>query len=162
MKSFKKIRLASGEYTLVDVADYPYLSQFKWHRVCKPYYAAGRKSSYKKGNGRQRTILMHREILVAKPRQHVDHINHKPLDNRRKNLRIATHSQNMANRRTFRKYKGAHRRSSGNYQALIRVAKKLIPLGTFPTEKEAAKAYDRAAKKYFGKYAYLNFGGANA
>lgn len=47
-----------------------------------------------------RTVTrIHRAILNAPDGTVVDHINHNGLDNRRKNLRIATYSQNSANRR---------------------------------------------------------------
>ena len=44
-----------------------------------------------------------------------------------------------------------------NWSAKLRVDKKSIWLGRFETEQEAARAYDAAAKQYFGASAKLNF-----
>jgi len=106
---------------------------------------------------------MHREVLKVPDNMLVDHINHKGLDNRKANLREATHSENRYNRAkpsnpAQSKYKGVYwRKRNRKWQAQINFNKKRIYLGTFSDEIEAAKAYDRAARKYHGQFAYLNF-----
>lgn len=48
--------------------------------------------------GQSRTIYLHRVITDAPAGMEVDHINHDSLDNRRCNLRVVTHKQNLNNR----------------------------------------------------------------
>ena len=55
-------------------------------------------------------------------------------------------------------YKGVHwHKCHRKWLARITFEKRTIHLGYFPSEIEAAKAYDRGAKKYHGQFANLNF-----
>lgn len=99
--------------------------------------------------------------------ERVDHINHDKLDNRRENLRLATHQQNKWNvpkqkhrdgRQPTSQYKGVSLyKSNGKWTASIKAGERNIRLGYFLTEEEAARAYDAAAREHFGEFAYLNF-----
>jgi hypothetical protein len=93
----------------------------------------------------------------------VDHINHNGLDNRKVNLRFATRAENARYaRKTKNKfssnYKGVHYiKRAKRWRTMITFEDKTIYIGQFRDEISAAKAYDRAAKKYFGEFACLNF-----
>jgi hypothetical protein len=69
----------------------------------------------------------------------------------------------MRNRRKYKtasgsKYKGVTwQKESKGWRVRITVNNKQILLGQFKDEVEAAKAYDRAAKHYYGDFATLNF-----
>jgi hypothetical protein len=92
----------------------------------------------------------------------VDHINGNGLDNRKSNLRICTHQQNCENSRkrkkSFSKYKGVYwSKNAKKWVAQITIDGKSKHLGYFELEEDAAAAYDKAAVKYFGEFACLNF-----
>jgi len=158
---FRRIRLSRGQYAIVDVEDFDKLNKYKWYAIPKrdTFYA----KRYGVKNGRQTTIAMHQQIMGFPPDCFIDHKNHNGLDNRKENLRIATPAQNACNTRKMSKpcsskYKGVSYDSDKNlWRAYITYNGKRIYLGRFDNEADAAKAYDAAAKLYFGRFASLNF-----
>lgn len=154
----KEIILANSKLVaLVDDDDFELLSRYKW-----TLYKNGMAVGYCSGD-RKRTS-MHRFILQPKKTEIIDHINHNTLDNRRVNLRIATNSQNQANRLKQNgkssKYKGVSLRKrcpEKPFEAGIKVNGKTSYLGNFANEEQAARAYDNAARIHFGEFAFTNF-----
>ncbi len=158
----KKIPLTQGKFALVDDEDYDFLMQWKWCYAKDKNAGYAVRSSTKK-EGYKRTILMHREILKLHGLAQGDHRFGNRLDNRKKNLRPATHAQNMCNRlptgKGTSRYKGVSwSKTSIKWKSAIAVGGKDYHLGYFPKDKEveAAKAYNVAALKYHGKFARLN------
>ena len=160
----KKIKLTQGQFALVDDADYEWLNQWKWHaQYCKytdSYYAVRKSPTVR---GKRRLIRMHRQLLRLSrgDKRQADHINHATLDNRRNNLRGCTLQQNSMNRNprqnTSSKYKGVYwNKEKRKWQVKITAGKKNKYLGCFNSEIDAARAYNEAAKKYFGEFAHLN------
>jgi len=159
---FRKIPLTEGKFTIVDPADFYRLNSFYWLTCGKNdnLYAA---RLIRTPTGRLNTILMHKEILDAPPGLLVDHRNTDPLDNRRANLRLATHSQNSCNSRrdksnTYSRFRGvSFSKRKQKWFAAIRANGRKLWLGYFDDEFDAARAYDMAARKYHGQFATLNF-----
>ncbi len=160
--AFRRIKLRHEKYAIVSPQDYERLARHKWsaHKGGRTFYAERYRPI---GKGRYKHILMHREVLKVGKEYYVDHINHNGLDNRRENLRPATPAQNAQHRRKCRtkktsKYRGVYWfKERRKWAGLIQMDGRGILLGYFEDEKEAARAYDRAARKYHGEFAELNF-----
>ncbi len=152
-------------FALVDDKDFEWLNQWKWHAAewNNGFYVI--RSQYIGGGAKNPKFVqfkMHRLIMNTKVGLDVDHIDGNGLNNTRVNLRNCTRTQNLWNSKPTKggisKYKGVtwqHRQKK--WQARINVNSKRIFLGYHFTEVEAAKAYDRAAKKYHGEFANTNF-----
>lgn len=82
---------------LVDDDDYLYLNQYNWyaHKEHNNIYAV---RNIRNGDKKRTVIRMHRLICHLHNEMEVDHINNNGLDNRKCNLRICTHRENMHNR----------------------------------------------------------------
>ncbi len=159
------IQLGLGREALVDDNDYEQLSSHTWRATSNErgliWYAI--RQVYRKGRSPKK-IRMHRAIMRARAWQQIDHVNGDGLDNRRSNLRVATASQNVQNRRKQRaltsRFKGVarmdHRYVSKPWKATIGLNSKQRHLGYFESEEEAAIAYNQAAKEMFGPFAKPN------
>jgi len=160
--TFRRICLGDGEFTILDPMDYYRLKNFNWYigGNGKEFYAF---RNVKVGPGKTKMVSMHREIMKPPGHLLVDHRNNNTLDNRRANLRLASHSENSYNRpktkaKTTSQYIGIYlEKRTGRWTVKIRANGKRLWLGRFESEIEAAKAYDAAAKKYHGEFARLNF-----
>ena len=90
------------------------------------------------------------------PELQIDHRNNDKSDNRWSNLRLATGSQNQANRGLQRNntsgFKGVSARR-GKFAAYIKRDGKKHTLGSFDTAEEAHAAYVAAAPLFHGEFA---------
>jgi hypothetical protein len=150
-----------GLAALVDPQDYDRLADFYW--VAMNGGRPGRAGYFqpiRQLPGKVGVISMGREILQPEDGFEVDHINGDPFDNRRSNLRLCTHAQNVANRRKFTGcssgFKGVIRHGN-RWRSVIHCNGIRKDIGSFATQEEAARAYDKFARQMHGEFALLNF-----
>ncbi len=159
----KKLKLwgkkGQNTFTLVNNNLYKKVNKYRW------YYDGHRVFRL-----RTKIINLHRYIMGNPSKKLVvDHKDGNHLNNLKSNLRICTSAQNNYNSRKIVKkigktsslFKGVvKRKGRKGWQASIKFTKNgiqhSIHLGSFKIEQEAAKAYNNAALKYFGKFARLN------
>ena len=156
-----KLKTKNGETIYIDTVDAD-LATLTWYINSNGYV----KRHKERVNGKNIHEYLHTVILERKlgrkllVDEECDHRNLHSLNNRRNNLRLSTRSYNRANRVKYRgvsKYKGVSKDKRQNrWRATISVNKKQIWLGGYVEEIDAARAYDKAAIKYFGPFARIN------
>jgi hypothetical protein len=155
----REIQLTQGRVATVDSEDFEWLSKLKWcaHERGRTWYARREASN--------KTIFMHRAILEYHSYDltsgEVDHINGDGLDNRKSNLQVITHAENIRKSKMPVNNKSGFRgvswhKGDDRWQAIIEVNNIKKYIGSFKSKIEAALAYNEAATKYFGKFANLN------
>ena len=136
--------------TLIDLDDIDKVKDYNWHSNGIDYILTNKTKSHPK-------LYLHRFIMNAPKDMEVDHINHNPLDNRKCNLRICTHKQNLRNQSInknntsgypgvswYKKYK--------KWKVRIISNGKDIHLGYYDDLEEAIKVRKQAEIEYFGEY----------
>jgi len=151
-----------GYLVQVDPEDKEMIQAFAWHSTDQGNGLIYFVHTVQDGN-KSWNIYLHRFIVGVRREEKyvVDHISGDHLDNRKANLRICTHAENMRNQRLRKSsrtgFKGVcYNTGHKKYRAQIVVNQKYIHLGYFDFPAEAHKAYCKAAVQYHGEYA--NFG----
>jgi len=155
----------------------PETGVFIWKQVppavhrCKPGAIAGviNKEGRSKTGHRKIGLFGHRHpaaniawlLMTGEwPSRQIDHKNNIGTDDRWNNLRLASQLQNIFNNslrsNNTSGYEGVHPYKRGKKSRWVaQIADTHI--GYFQTAEDAARAYDAAAIKLFGEFAYLNF-----
>jgi hypothetical protein len=157
VKPIREIPLTQGYVAIVDADDYDrVMAAGNWFAVVDHHtqYATHK---IRRGDGTRTKQSLHTFLTGWGI---VDHRNGDGLDNRRANLRPASVSENAMNRglaaNNTSGFKGVSRKRN-RWQAAIKLDGNTRYLGMFATPEEAARAYDAAAREFFGEFARLNF-----
>lgn len=154
----KYIKLTQGKRAIVDDEDFEWLSQWKWHYNTSGGASRTRLASDKSDTSR---IQMHREIMKTPKGMDTDHINHNRLDNRKSNLRICTHAENLVNRGKTRANKSGyvgvywHSRDK-HWRAQVQEHSNVIFLGSFKKIEDAVEARDEYVRNNRPVFGVLN------
>ena len=141
---------SNGEEFYFDLEDYDKIKDYCWSFSGKDKYVSNSKHH----------IRMHRLLMNCNDENLVvDHINHITYDNRKKNLRVCTLSQNGMNKNkpsnNTSGYTGiTYNPSSNKWRVRIGVDNKTINIGKFTNIDKAIEARKQAEEKYFKEYSY--------
>jgi hypothetical protein len=126
---------------IIDTEDIPKIKYTKWKLSGSGY--AMNTPKFKGGSKHMSRVILGVDTFV-------DHINHNTLDNRKKNLRVVSKSQNQMNVN----YRGVDNRGDGRWIARIKKNGKMVYLGTYVFEEEAYFARWYAEKLVFKQYRF--------
>lgn len=154
-----QIPLTQGFHAIVDATDADrVLAMGKWSAYRNGHTVYARRD-VRGVDGKRAAQYLHTFLTGY---TQTDHINGDGLDNRRVNLREATHAENMRNRRrqvnNTSGFVGVSRhKQKRKWEARLRVDGKKRHFGYFETAETAAHARDTAARELHGEFARLNF-----
>jgi hypothetical protein len=153
-----KIVLTDRKEILISEKDYSLISHYHWRYDKTLKHVV---TDISKGHGKSKATKMGNLLMQPPKGMYVLHLNGDNLDNRRENLRIVNKAEMEASRPPYKTntsgFKGvSYHKLSRKWRAKIRFKNKNIYLGEFNDIISAAKAYNYAAMKYHGEYAYLN------
>lgn len=129
---------------LIDTEDLDKIKNNIWHINNHGYACYKRKS----------TVMLHSVVFTKIKGMDIDHINKNSLDNRKSNLRVVTHQENMRNMKKSKAntsgHTGVYLHPCGKWMPAIRHNGKSIHLGLYSMIEDAIKARKEAEIKYWG------------
>lgn len=134
-------------YTKVDDNCYEELKKYKWN-------ISGKKLNYVFNTKLGR---LNRFIMNCPKDKIVDHKNGDTLDNRKKNLRICTYSQNSMNSYHTKRGQSGHRnvvwdKKQKKWSVIIQKDYKMNFFGSYESLKKAIMVANKNRKKLFGEF----------
>lgn len=146
---------ANGEPFYFDLEDFPLIRQYSWWIDKKGYVCATAE--------KHKNIKQHRIILGCNDNEIVDHIYHRPNDNRKSQIRIATNQENQRNQKintanTSGKTGVCLNKKNGKWRAYIMIMNRQKSLGHYENYDDAVNARIEAEKKYFKEFRYIGGG----
>lgn len=145
-----RVELSRGLFALIDTEDAERVGKHRWY--ADPH---GKTFTVRRSDG----VRLHR-FLLDNPDSEIDHINRDCLDNRKANLRLATRVQNGINRGPHggtSRFKGVSwNPKREKWETSIGFKSRMVWLGYFDEEDDAAIAYNAAAQILHGSFAFLN------
>lgn len=152
--------LTQGKVVLIDDQDRELLLPYKWYAAMfrKTWYAFASEA----GESRPRNLYMHRLIMGMPEGLEVGHVDGDGLNNRRDNLRLATHMQNLTNQRVNAANTSGYRGVTWNKRRMQWMAQtkhfgKHIHFGYHDNLVDAAVAYDKGMRAIHGPHCHSNF-----
>lgn len=141
-----------GEEFYFDLDDYDKIKDYCWWLDCHKYVVSEVKGT---------KIIMHKLIVDCFDHFEVDHKNHKEFDNRKTNLRVCSHLDNMKNQILGRNNKSGitgveWHKATQKWMARICVNGESKYLGVYSNIKDAINVRKQAEEKYFREYSYDN------
>ena len=150
------ITLTKGYTAVIDAADAELVGRYAWCALVQSHGAYAYRTDC--SGDKPEAVYLHRLLMDAPADLYVDHIDGDRLNNRRDNLRLATHAENMRNMKRPRTntsgFKGVYwSRQHSKWRARIMHNGKQHCLGLFDCPQEAHAAYCKAAEELHGEFA---------